>query len=95
MVIRRHRDVATQMWRIFAEGASAKLRQFADVGEEHPVWSSRPYKVFLRTPDDVRGRIQYVELNPEKEGLSKQHYAFVQPYNHWPYHKSAMARVPR
>jgi REP element-mobilizing transposase RayT len=69
MVIRRHRDDALTMWRETAEAARKKLCDFDDVGAEHPVWSSRPYKVFLKTPDEVHGRIQYVERNPEKEGL--------------------------
>jgi REP-associated tyrosine transposase len=95
MVIRRHRDDATKLWRELADAAAAKLHQFKDVGPDHPVWSSRPYKVFLRTPDEVRGRIVYVECNPEKEGISKQHFAFVQPYNNWPFHRTAMPRFPR
>ncbi len=70
----------------------ANLRMSA---QDHPVWFSRPYKVFLKTPDEVRGRIQYVELNPEKEGLSRQQYAFVQQYNNWPFHKIKSGMLPR
>jgi REP element-mobilizing transposase RayT len=95
MVIRRHRDDATHMWRQLAETASVKLRQFVDISADHPVWFSRPYKVFLKTPDEVRGRIAYVELNPEKEGLSRQQYAFVQQYNNWPFHKIKSGMLPR
>jgi REP element-mobilizing transposase RayT len=87
IVVRRHRDDAVTIWREFANGASAALRKFAEVGELHPVWASRPYKVFLRTPDEVRGRVAYVEANPEKEGLPRQHYEFVQMYDDWPFHK--------
>jgi REP element-mobilizing transposase RayT len=89
LVIRRHRDDALAMWKAFADEAAIRLREFADVGMDHPVWATRPYKVFLRTPDEVRGRIQYVEVNPEKEGLPAQHYAFVQQYNNWPFHKTS------
>jgi hypothetical protein len=95
VVIRRHRDDALAMWQSIAEATRQKLCAFSDIGPEHPVWSSRPYKVFLKTPHEVRGRIQYVDLNPEKEGLSKQQFAFVQPYNNWPFHKTALARNPR
>jgi REP element-mobilizing transposase RayT len=88
MVIRRHRDDALRMWHAFADASRFVLRSFDSVGIEHPVWSTRPYKVFLRTPEDVRGRNAYVELNPEKEGLSEQRYDFVQSYDNWPFHKN-------
>ena len=87
MVIRRHRDDALAMWNVFADASRLALRDFAEIGVEHPVWSTRPYKVFLRTPDEVCGRIEYVFGNPEKEGLLAQRYDFVQSYDHWPYHK--------
>lgn len=93
LVIRIHRDDGLAMWNAFAEAGRAQLRRFADVGGDHPVWSARPYKVFLRTPDEVRGRIAYVELNPEKEGLNRQRFDFVQTYNNWPLHKFGTPRT--
>jgi REP element-mobilizing transposase RayT len=87
MVIRRHHDDALAMWRAFADATRLILREYSDVGSQHPVWSTRPYKVFLRTPDEVRGRIVYVEGNPDKEGLSAQRHDFVQSYNDWPHYK--------
>jgi REP element-mobilizing transposase RayT len=87
LVIRRHRDDALAMWHAVAAECRDRLRLFAEIGAEHPVWSTRPYKVFLRTPEEVRGRIEYVDRNPEKEGLPQQRYDFVQPYNNWPFHK--------
>jgi REP element-mobilizing transposase RayT len=87
MVTRRHRDDALAMWQAIADMSRLVLREFADIGVDHPVWSTRPYKVFLRTPDEVRGRITYVEGNPAKEGLSAQRCDFVQSYNNWPFHK--------
>jgi REP element-mobilizing transposase RayT len=91
MVIRRHRNDALAMWRAFADASRILLRGFAEVGANHPVWSNRPNKVFLRTPEDVRGRIAYVERNPEKEALSAQRFDFVQSYNNWPMHKTHAA----
>jgi REP element-mobilizing transposase RayT len=76
MVIRRHRDDALAMWRAVADNSRGALHEFPDVGCNHPVWSTRPYKVFLRTP--------------EKEGLSAQRYDFVQSYNNWPFHKAQL-----
>jgi REP element-mobilizing transposase RayT len=91
MVIRRHRDDALRMWHAFADSSRLSLHEFGNVNGKHPVWSTRPYKVFLRTPDEVRGRVTYVERNPEKEGLPEQRYDFVQSYNNWPLHKQSIA----
>jgi REP element-mobilizing transposase RayT len=87
LVIRRHRDDALCMWHAFADECRTRLRLFADIVADHPVWSSRPYKVFLCMTDEVRGRIDYVNTNPQKEGLPQQHYDFVQHYDNWPFHK--------
>jgi len=87
MVIRRHRDDALAMWHKFAEASRLRLREEASLAPEHPVWASRPCKVFLRTPHEVRTRVRYVEANPEKEGLPRQCFDFLQVYNIWPFHK--------
>ena len=87
LVIRRHRDDALTMWNRFAEATTASLIMFPDTGLDHPILSTRPYKVFLRTPEEVRGRIAYVVANPEKEGLPTQQYSFVKQYDNWPHHK--------
>jgi hypothetical protein len=57
---------------------------------DHPIWSQRPYKVFLYAPEDVRGRIDYVNQNPLKEGLPPQEWDFVAVYDNWPRHKQAV-----
>ena len=36
--------------------------------------------VFLDTFDDVHRAIRYVELNPEKDGLPRQHWPFIVPF---------------
>ena len=87
MVIRLHRDDALTMWHQFAEATRLCLCKEASLAPKHPVWSSRPYKVFLRTPHEVRTEIAYVDRNPEGEGLAQQHFQFVQAYNNWPFHK--------
>ena len=89
LVIRRHRDDALTMWNALAEGSRLRLctQQDCDTGPRHPIWSQRPYKVFLHTPDDVRGRVAYIRRNPLKEGLPEQRWDFVAAYNNWPYHK--------
>jgi REP element-mobilizing transposase RayT len=37
--------------------------------------------VYLDTPEEVCRAIRYVEQNPEKEGLPRQHWPFVTPFN--------------
>jgi REP element-mobilizing transposase RayT len=92
MVIRRHRDDALKMWNSIAEALRTALSEFADVGPEHPVMAARPYKVFLHSPVEVRGRVEYVAVNPMKEGLPRQHFDFVESYNDWPFHKMRTAK---
>lgn len=87
MVIRIHRDDALTMWHQIEDTTRLRLREDASVADDHPVWASRPFKKFLTTPEAVRRCIEYVEVNPEKEGLSPQRYAFAVPYDNWPYHK--------
>jgi hypothetical protein len=60
------------------------LRRFEDVLDDHPVWSSRPYKVFPYSPDDVRHVVAYIENNPIKEGLAEQRWPFVKTYDGFP-----------
>lgn len=69
------------------DAGRAALQQFEDVGPEHPVWTSTPWKTFLFTPEEVWDRIGYIERNPVKEGLPPRKWPFVQPYNNWPLHR--------
>jgi len=87
LVVRRHRDDAQTMWHKLADASRLRLREFPAMEDDHPIWSDRPYKVFLNTPEAIRACVRYVDRNPEKEGLSAQAYGFVQPYNNWPFHK--------
>lgn len=89
LCIRRHRDDGRTMWRKLAEHTRERLLRFADVGADHPIWSNRPYVVFLYTPEEVRGRVDYVARNPAKEGLAPQSWPFVSPYDGWPSPHSA------
>ena len=84
LCVRRHRDDAKTMWVNFADETRAGLRLFANVHSDHPIWSERPYKVFLYTPEDVWRVIAYIEANPVKEGLVLQTWPFVTAYDGWP-----------
>lgn len=83
LCVRRHRDDATTIWETFAEEIRAWLRRFADVSNDHPIWSQRPYKAFLDTPEDVRRVVAYIVANPDKEGLTAHDCDFVVPYDGW------------
>lgn len=84
LCIRRHRDDGRTMWQKLAAAAQQRLRLFADVPANHPIWSERPYVVFLYAPDEVFGRVRYIKGNPTKESLPPQRLPFVVPYDGWP-----------
>jgi REP element-mobilizing transposase RayT len=44
-------------------------------------WARGLWKVFLGTPADVRRAVRYVEDNPSREGLPRQRWAFVTPFD--------------
>ncbi|MDY7107909.1 MAG: hypothetical protein SYC29_04655 [Planctomycetota bacterium] len=88
LVIRRHRDDALTMLTKLADASRLRLRpRKKTIDPDHPIWSQRPYKVFLYTAEDVRGRIEYVNRNPLREGLPEQHWDFVITYDNRPHHK--------
>ena len=78
-------DDALMIWHRFADASREAIRKFPDVDPEHPVWSDRPYKVFLYVPDEITRRIDYVNDNFAKHGLPKVIYPFVKPYDGWPH----------
>lgn len=94
LIIRTHRDRARAMWDHIAERVRERLRlRFQDeINANHPVISARPYNVLLSTPDAVRACIDYINRNPEKEGRAAQRWAFVSPYDNFPFHRSASLR---
>jgi REP element-mobilizing transposase RayT len=79
LVMRTHRDDSIAMLVAIADATDAALHAANSVPADHPVWSDRPFKVFLKTREDVFGRIRYVQDNPVKEGLPLQTYPFVVP----------------
>jgi len=99
LCVRRHRDDPVTIWRAFADASASALRgavdvssnplrRFAECPDDHPVWSNRPYKVFLKSTDDVRRVVAYIEQNPAKEGLAAQSWPFITPYDGWPHARS-------
>ncbi len=94
LVVRRHRDDYQTMFAKLSAAGAAALRSYTplQLAENHPVFSQRPYSAYCYTPVDVRARIDYVNENPEKEGLEPQQFDFVESYDNWPEHK-ARARI--
>ncbi|MCI0335484.1 MAG: transposase [Planctomycetes bacterium] len=85
LVIRKHRDQAENMIDYFQQESRLWLIKENAVPDWHPVWTQGGWKVFLDTPAEVWSRIRYVENNPLKEGLPKQYWPFVVPYDDWPF----------
>lgn len=87
LCVRVHRDNAVRMWDAFANAARIALVKTAQLAHGHPVWSSRAYQVFLKSAQDVVGRIRYVEGNPIKEGIREQKWNFVVRYDGWTFQR--------
>jgi REP element-mobilizing transposase RayT len=49
-------------------------------GKQPKCFARGEWKVYLDTPDDVHRAVRYVEKNPEKEGLRRQHWSFITPF---------------
>jgi REP element-mobilizing transposase RayT len=50
---------------------------------EEKAFARGEWIVYLDSPDDMHRAIRYVENNPEKEGLPRQHWPFVTPFVCW------------
>ena len=80
VVVRTHRDHSETIMAQIARGTQKVLWEREMVPKNHPVWADAPWKVFLRTPDEIWGRIEYVRKNPMKEGLPEQFWKCVVRY---------------
>lgn len=92
LCVRRHRDDAVTIWKQFANASRSALLQIDEIDDGHPVWSDRPYKVFLYSPEEIWRTIKYIGQNPGKERLVAQHWSFVKEYDNWPFHKKVANR---
>lgn len=86
LIARRHRDKLEEMWDRFASEATRVLKErFPSIAQDHPIWSHRPYIVYIYDAAGIRSRIKYVNDNPPKERLPRQAHPFVLPYDGWPF----------
>lgn len=89
LVVARHRYFAEVIAGQLKGAAAHQLRveglhpmeSHADTGGSVPsCWSEGIRKVYLNTPDKIRGRIKYVQDNPVAAGMKAQQWSFVVPY---------------
>ncbi len=81
LIIRKHRDRAETMIDHLRAESSAWLCRLADVPDNHPVWNTGHYKIFLFTPEDITRTIAYIRNNPARERISEQDFPFVKLYS--------------
>ncbi|HWE95636.1 MAG TPA: hypothetical protein VG269_16850 [Tepidisphaeraceae bacterium] len=86
ILIRKHKHLAEEMIQNLQRESHIGLREAGLYDLEHPVWGGPGWKVFLDHPDDIVRTVRYVEQNPIKIGLPRQHWDFVKPYDGWPLH---------
>lgn len=86
MVVRRHHNRGEQMIGHFKARATQQLvseslhpfqHQPKEDGSLPPAWTSRGWKVFLNTSDDIERAVRYVERNPTKQGRPRQEWQFL------------------
>jgi len=90
LVVGQHRHPIEQIVNLLKGAATRQLRSEGlhpfgalreTCGRLPPAWARGLWKVFLRTPADVRRAVRYVEDNPLREGLPRQRWSFVTPFD--------------
>jgi REP element-mobilizing transposase RayT len=94
ILVRKHKKQAEDMIEDFQAASRLRLRNSGSRAFDHPVWGGPGWKVFLDHPDDVRRTIEYIEQNPLKWRLPRQHWDFVKPYDGWPLHPGHSPNSP-
>ena len=94
VLIRKHRDRAEDMMCHLQDASAEALRSAGLRDPAHPVWGRPGWKVFQDHPDDVWRTIRYIRDNPRKLGRPAQQWAFVTPYNNWPFHPGHSPNSP-
>ena len=67
------------------ESNNHPLAKFKDAkGKTPPMWAARQWKAYLDNESAIDEAINYVEMNPEKEGKPRQTWSFVTPFTGLP-----------
>jgi REP element-mobilizing transposase RayT len=81
LVIGRHSQEIRKLIGHLKARATRLLRLRGGWPADRPVWGDHGWNVFLNTADEVEHAIAYANENPEKEGLLRQAWSFVTPFN--------------
>jgi REP element-mobilizing transposase RayT len=83
MVVGRHSfDVEYAVNQL--KGHATRQLRTENVHPPSACWVRGHWRVFLNMPQDIERAIQYVERNPEKDGLPPQRWPFVQLFSRDP-----------
>jgi REP element-mobilizing transposase RayT len=88
VVLRHERNAENIIGHLKARATQALVEVGLHPFEQHrgadgrfpSVWARRGWKVYLDSAEDIIRAVKYVESNPEKDGLPKQRWSFVQSY---------------
>jgi len=81
LVIGRHRQAIRKVIGHLKARATRLLRLRGSwPADERPVWGEHGWNVYLNTSDEVEQSIAYANENPLKEGLPRQDWSFVVPF---------------
>lgn len=94
LVIRKHRDPVELMIERLQSSTRLRLCACGLRPPDHPVWTRGGWKVFLDHPDEVRRMLRYVDENPTKLRLPRQHWPLVTPYDGRPLHAGHSPNPP-
>ncbi len=94
ILIRKHKHLAEDMLDNLQQTSRLRLRSLALRPSDHPVWGGPGWKVFLDTPTDIRRTIEYIDENPPRWRLPRQHWPFVIGYDGWPLHQGHSPKSP-
>jgi REP element-mobilizing transposase RayT len=92
VLIRKHKHQAEEMLENLQHSSRLRLRSTGLRTVDHPVWGGPGWKVFLDDPTDIRRTIGYIDGNPAKWKMPKQHWPFVKAYDGWPLHRRITRR---
>jgi REP element-mobilizing transposase RayT len=84
ILIRKHRDKAEEMIDRLQTASRLRLGKGEAIDSTHPIWTLGGWKRFLDSQHAIRAVIKYIENNPVKIGLPRQHWSFVSVYDGWP-----------
>ena len=89
LVVARHRLKAEQIANLLKGDATRELKRVgihplerytSGEGRLPKAFAQGEWKVFLNSAEQIARAIRYVEDNPTKEGLPRQKWSFVQPF---------------